>query len=106
MPASIRSGGVARIDQFFSGWRNGVSAFPGEVEQKNLGIVRQRNTNAQRREGEWREKLVVRQDAPYVLRVTVAHMNKNKNIFLHFPKQLPKSRCATPKKMCRFAQHP
>src|SRR3954464_4623741 len=41
---------------------------------------------------------MVRQDAPYIaLRLAVAPPNKNKIIFLHFPKQLPNS-VAQPRK--------
>ncbi|HEV8377228.1 MAG TPA: hypothetical protein VGP99_00135, partial [Tepidisphaeraceae bacterium] len=40
-----------------------------------------------------------------VLRVAVAPPDKNKIIFLHFPRANPQFRCANQKKMCRFAQH-
>src|SRR5687768_10215876 len=40
-----------------------------------------------------------------LLRVAVAHVNKTKNSFLHYPKQLS-NRVAQPRKNCvKFAQH-
>jgi hypothetical protein len=45
--ASIYTGGVARIDQFFSGRRNGNWKFPREVEKKNFEKVGRRNREAQ-----------------------------------------------------------
>lgn len=46
MSATYR-GGVARIDVFFSGLRNGDGDFVGDLAKKNFGINRMRNSDAQ-----------------------------------------------------------
>lgn len=43
----IERGGVARIDVFFSGWRNGDGRFARKDVGKNFGFCRERNSNAQ-----------------------------------------------------------
>jgi len=45
--ASTYRGGVARIDVFFSVWRNGVVELRGKVARKNFGKCRERNSDAQ-----------------------------------------------------------
>src|SRR5215510_2801865 len=53
--ASIDWGGVARIDQFFSGWHNGVCFFLMEVGEKNfwncLGAQQRRATRGRKESG-------------------------------------------------------